>query len=182
MPIIYHEKPWKWKIGYSDAVRKRSIRTCQAYNFLFRVDCTQQNKPLSRCPLFYLWNVWYETWILLNIAIIFVNGELDASNISWLFFISVWVISQVISQDLAKALEKNCNIFCISFVLICTTYEGSFKPYSAGMDFSRQNLTSVDVRFWRLKSLITDACESCINSAVERRNQGMALEIHPKPL
>ena len=28
-----------------------------------------------------------------------------------------------------------------------------FNPYSAGIDFSRQNLTSVDVRFWRLKSI-----------------------------
>ena len=30
-----------------------------------------------------------------------------------------------------------------------------FNPYTAGIDFSRQNLTSVhvDVRFWRLKSL-----------------------------
>ena len=27
------------------------------------------------------------------------------------------------------------------------------NPYSAGIDFSRQNLTSVDVRFWRLKSI-----------------------------
>ena len=27
------------------------------------------------------------------------------------------------------------------------------NPYSTGIDFSRQNLTSVDVRFWRLKSL-----------------------------
>ena len=26
------------------------------------------------------------------------------------------------------------------------------NPYSAGIDFRRQNLTSVDVRFWRLKS------------------------------
>ena len=26
-----------------------------------------------------------------------------------------------------------------------------FNPYSAGIDFRRQNLTSVDVRFWRLK-------------------------------
>ena len=28
-----------------------------------------------------------------------------------------------------------------------------FNAYSAGIDFSRQNLTSVDVRFWRLKSI-----------------------------
>ena len=28
-----------------------------------------------------------------------------------------------------------------------------FNPYSAGIDFSRQNLTSVDVRVWRLKSI-----------------------------
>ena len=28
------------------------------------------------------------------------------------------------------------------------------KPYSAGIDISRQNLTSVDVRFCRLKSIL----------------------------
>ena len=28
-----------------------------------------------------------------------------------------------------------------------------FNPYSAGIDLRRQNLTSVDVRFWRLKSI-----------------------------
>ena len=28
-----------------------------------------------------------------------------------------------------------------------------YNPYSAGTDFSRQNLTSVDVRFWRPKSI-----------------------------
>ena len=27
------------------------------------------------------------------------------------------------------------------------------NSYSAGIDFSRQNLTSVDVRFWHLKSI-----------------------------
>ena len=27
------------------------------------------------------------------------------------------------------------------------------NPYSAGIDFSRQNMTSVDVIFWRLKSI-----------------------------
>ena len=32
-------------------------------------------------------------------------------------------------------------------------YSLTFNPYSAGIDFSRQNLTSVDVRFWRLKSI-----------------------------
>ena len=28
-----------------------------------------------------------------------------------------------------------------------------FNPSSAGTDFRRQNLTSVDVRFWRLKAI-----------------------------
>ena len=28
-----------------------------------------------------------------------------------------------------------------------------FNSYSAGIDFSRQNLTSTDLRFWRLKSI-----------------------------
>ena len=27
------------------------------------------------------------------------------------------------------------------------------NPFSAGINFRRQNLTSVDVRFWRLKSI-----------------------------
>ena len=28
-------------------------------------------------------------------------------------------------------------------------------PYSEGIDFRRQNLTSVDIRFWRVKSIPT---------------------------
>ena len=31
--------------------------------------------------------------------------------------------------------------------------QNPFNPYSAGIDFRRQNLTFVDVRFWRLKSI-----------------------------
>ena len=29
----------------------------------------------------------------------------------------------------------------------------SHSPYSTGIDFKRQNLTSVDVKLWRLKSI-----------------------------
>ena len=34
-------------------------------------------------------------------------------------------------------------------------YFSAFRvdSYSAGIDFSRQNLTSTEVRFWRLKSI-----------------------------
>ena len=32
-------------------------------------------------------------------------------------------------------------------------YNISINPFSAGIDFCRQNLTSVDVRFGRLKSI-----------------------------
>ena len=28
-----------------------------------------------------------------------------------------------------------------------------YNPVSAGIDFGRQNLTSVDVKYWRLKSI-----------------------------
>ena len=31
--------------------------------------------------------------------------------------------------------------------------EHVINPYSAGIDFSRQNLTSVDIKFWWLKSI-----------------------------
>ena len=35
---------------------------------------------------------------------------------------------------------------------VCGHYK-YFYSYNAGIDFSRQNLTSTDVRFWRLKSI-----------------------------
>ena len=38
-------------------------------------------------------------------------------------------------------------------VYIFKSGEWGFNYYSAGVDFSRQNPTSVDVRFWRLKSI-----------------------------
>ena len=34
-----------------------------------------------------------------------------------------------------------------------TQLRGNINPFSAGTVFSRQNLTSVDVRFWRLKTV-----------------------------
>ena len=39
--------------------------------------------------------------------------------------------------------QPDCAVYTISM----------FNPYSAGIDFSRQSLTSLDVRFWRLKSI-----------------------------
>ena len=54
-------------------------------------------------------------------------------------------------------LEYGKQIF--NFVSICSNLQRmmllNVKPYSAGTDFKRQNLTSVDVRFWRLKSVPT---------------------------
>ena len=41
------------------------------------------------------------------------------------------------------------------FVLQKIEWEMSVNPYSAGIDFSRQNLTSVEVRFWQQKSIPT---------------------------
>ena len=46
----------------------------------------------------------------------------------------------------------NKNICQSSNVIADFCFElSSFNSYSAGIDFSRQNLTSADVRFWRLK-------------------------------
>ena len=46
------------------------------------------------------------------------------------------------------------------FPIHLNTYDMGLRPlqiffyfYSAGIDFSRQNLTSIDVRIWRLKSI-----------------------------
>ena len=41
-------------------------------------------------------------------------------------------------------------------IFLSSTVYGHYKyvySYSAGLDFTRQNLTSEDVRFWRLKSI-----------------------------
>ena len=40
-----------------------------------------------------------------------------------------------------------------SHVLLTLVSDRTLNPYSTGIDISRQNLTSVDVRFWRLKSI-----------------------------
>ena len=37
--------------------------------------------------------------------------------------------------------------------MVYTAVFQRFNPYSAGIDFRRQNLTSVDIKFWRLKSI-----------------------------
>ena len=44
-------------------------------------------------------------------------------------------------------------LILLKYILIENLERPTFNPYSAGIDFSRQNLTSVDVRFWRLKSI-----------------------------
>ena len=43
------------------------------------------------------------------------------------------------------------------FRIHLNTYVMALRPYSVGIDFRRQNLTSVDVRFWRLKSIPAQA-------------------------
>ena len=43
-----------------------------------------------------------------------------------------------------------------SFEYLCywfPAFRNMFDSYSAGVDFSRQNLTSTDVRFWRIKTV-----------------------------
>ena len=42
---------------------------------------------------------------------------------------------------------------CIIYYIIHYFHKERVYPYSAGIDFSRQKLTSVDVRFWQLKSV-----------------------------
>ena len=37
--------------------------------------------------------------------------------------------------------------------MVYTKLMQRFNPYSAGIEFSRQNPMSTDVRFWRLKSI-----------------------------
>ena len=55
--------------------------------------------------------------------------------------------------------ETTRNVLVSSFCFIWIPmlwvwgYYKYFYSYSAGIDFSRQNLTSTDVRFWRLKSI-----------------------------
>ena len=58
-------------------------------------------------------------------------------------------------QDIANIIASNVNHTAIRMITTVTV-NFSINPYSAGIDFSRQNLTSIDmedVRFWRLKSI-----------------------------
>ena len=62
-------------------------------------------------------------------------------------------------QKLFFQFEIIINVLVISFWFIWIPMlwvYGHYKyvySYSTGIDFSRQNLTSTDVRFWRLKSI-----------------------------
>ena len=50
---------------------------------------------------------------------------------------------------------KLSEIILVVLIQIIHNNFTHFNPYSAGIDFSRQNLMSVDVRFWHLKSIPT---------------------------
>ena len=52
-------------------------------------------------------------------------------------FIEDWEVRQ----------NKEALSFLLTLVLLEPYIKSCFNPYSAGIDFSRQNLTSVDVRF-----------------------------------
>ena len=68
-----------------------------------------------------------------------------------------WISPIQMKRNLRKELTKtfmmkyNCKI-TIWYIGLYKIIQ-LFNPYSAGTDFSRQNLTSIDVRFWRLKSM-----------------------------
>ena len=44
-------------------------------------------------------------------------------------------------------------MLCVHHNHVYSDYKYFYQDYSAGIDFSRQNLTSTDVILWRLKSI-----------------------------
>ena len=67
-------------------------------------------------------------------------------------------IKPVLAQRLVfadLATQKRWDVEPMLFKCWPIVYDAwpTFNSYSVGIDFSRQNLTSVDVRFWRLKSI-----------------------------
>ena len=65
---------------------------------------------------------------------------------------------QMKQKELAKTVMMISSWKNYLVSMVCMKVVQRFNPYSAGIDFSRQNLTSTDVRFWRLKS--TPHCKS----------------------
>ena len=64
----------------------------------------------------------------------------------------------LIFQDIFFYLSRHQNTIMnpgIIIILYIKIQQSSLKPLQAGIDFSRQNLTSADVRFWRPKSIPT---------------------------
>ena len=52
----------------------------------------------------------------------------------------------VYTYNMVSFVKSHENL--LQYIMVCT-----INPYSTGIDFSRQNLTSVEVKFWRLKSI-----------------------------
>ena len=55
----------------------------------------------------------------------------------------------------------------MSYKLLIVYMKVLVNPHSARTDFRRQNLTSIDVRFWRLKSIPALTEENISNGGVD---------------
>ena len=64
-------------------------------------------------------------------------------------FFSIFIINVLVGSS-----ARFIWIPMLSAVLLYGQYK-YFCSYTAGIDFGRQNLTSTDFRFWRLKSIFT---------------------------
>ena len=74
--------------------------------------------------------------------------KLDRGVVGWgLIFSDFWIF--LTWQDPSVSFLRFIQI-PVLWVYGQYTY---FQPFSVGIDFSRQNLTSIDVRFWRPKSI-----------------------------
>ena len=62
-----------------------------------------------------------------------------------------------VGEDGSTLKQHWLNVSCLqgqhAVEVHCEMQWGIVKPFSAGTDFRRHNLTSVDVRLWRLKSI-----------------------------
>ena len=96
--------------------------------------------------------------------------------ITWVVsaFIDIWIEKYIWSQTVPGILSSICSLSLLfdwsgnvlikkpffynlrcTLVRVMTQVGPQFNPFSAGTVFIRQNMTSVDVRFWRVKTVPT---------------------------
>ena len=147
--MTYSLNWYLWHV--TSTLHRRKLRGFRIFNFLWNKKCYIVYSRLQFGKVYVTQHTQNPAntkhIILYNICTMLAQWRIRWSNVVQMLFKCF-----VFAEKLIRYIEVK-NIAWIVHPSWFIKIFQCFNPYSAGTDFSRQNLTSVDVRFWRLKSI-----------------------------